>query len=87
MLNPRDYWESRFREIDPETYDFSRSKPSAVLAGFCENYLEAGTVLDLGCGGGRNTHYLAQKGYQVYGVDIATEAVGFCQKRFARFVY
>jgi SAM-dependent methyltransferase len=86
MLNPRDYWESRFREIDPETYDFSRSKPSAVLAGFCENYLKDGaTILDLGCGGGRNAHHLAQKGYQVYGVDIAAEAVEFCRKRFARY--
>lgn len=86
MLNPRDYWESRFRELDPETYDFSQSKSSAVLAGFCENYLKGGaSVLDLGCGGGRNSHYLAQKGYQVYGVDFAAEAVEFCRERFARF--
>lgn len=83
MLNPRDYWENRFREIDLETYDFSQSKPSSVLAGFCENYLRIGaTVLDLGCGEGRNAHYLAQMGYQVYGVDIAAEAVEFCRKRF-----
>ena len=86
MLNPRDYWDSRFRELDPETYDFSQSKSSAVLAGFCENYLKGGaTVLDLGCGGGRNAHYLAQMGYQVYGVDFAAEAVEFCRERFARF--
>lgn len=86
MLNPRDYWESHFREIDLETYDFSQSKPSVVLAGFCENNLKRGaTVLDLGCGGGRNAHYLAQKGYQVYGVDVAAEAVEFCRERFARF--
>ena len=86
MLNPRDYWESRFRELDPETYDFSQSKPSAVFTGFCENYLKAGaTVLDLGCGEGRNAHYLAQMGYQVYGMDLAVEAVEFCRERFARF--
>ena len=85
MLNPRDYWESRFREINIETYDFSQSKPSSALVSFCENYLKVGaTVLDLGCGEGRNAHYLAQMGYQVYGVDIAEEAVEFCRKRFAR---
>ena len=86
MLNSKDYWESRFRKIDPNTYDFSQSKPSVVLAGFCENYLrDDATVLDLGCGEGCNAHYLAQKGYQVYGVDIAAEAVEFCRKRFARY--
>jgi SAM-dependent methyltransferase len=86
MLNPRDYWESRFRELDKETYDFSQSKPSSVLAGFCENYLKIGaTVLDLGCGEGRNAHYLAQMGYQVYGVDITAEAVKFCRERFALY--
>jgi ubiquinone/menaquinone biosynthesis C-methylase UbiE len=86
MLNPRDYWERCFKEINPETYDFSQSKPTSVLPGFCENYLKAGTtVLDLGCGGGRNAHYLAYRGYKVYGVDIATEAVEFCRKRFARY--
>ena len=86
MLNPRNYWESRFREINIETYDFSQSKPSAVLAGFCEKYLKGGaTVLDLGCGGGRNAHYLSQKGYQVYGVDVAAEAVEFCRERFAQY--
>ena len=86
MFNPRDYWESRFKGLDVETYDFSQSKPFAVLTGFCENYLESGaTVLDLGCGGGHNAQYLAQKGYEVYGVDLAAEAVKFCLERFARF--
>ncbi len=85
MISARDFWESRFGAIDPETYDFSRSQPSAVLAGFCETYLEDGaTVLDLGCGGGRNAHYLAQEGYKVCGVDIAAEAVEFCRKRLLR---
>ncbi len=76
MFEPRDYWERCFEGIDPETYDFSKSKPASVLAGFCDNYLKDGaTVLDLGCGGGRNAHYLAQRGDKVCGVDIATAAV------------
>lgn len=86
MVSPQDYWDSCFRGIDAETYDFSESKPAAALVDFCDNYLEEGvSVLDLGCGGGRNAHYLAQRGYRVYGVDISAAAVEFCQKRFARF--
>ena len=86
MLDSKGYWGSRFREMNPETLDFSRSKPSPMLVGFCENHLRDGaTILDLGCGGGRNAHFLAEKGYRVYGVDIAAEAVELCRGRFARF--
>lgn len=33
------------------------------------------TVLDAGCGGGRNLVYLMRSGYQVFGVDRSAEAV------------
>lgn len=86
MMSPQDYWDSCFKGIDAEVYDFSESKPATALVSFCDNYLkENSTILDLGCGGGRNAHYLAQRGYSVYGVDISAAAVEFCQKRFARF--
>ena len=32
-------------------------------------------VLDLGCGSGRHTVYLAQEGFDVYGIDIAHKGV------------
>ena len=86
MIEPRDYWESCFEGMDAESHDFSKSKPASVVVDFCDNHLkDEAVVLDLGCGGGRNAHYLAQRGYKVCGVDIAATAVEFCQKRFARF--
>jgi SAM-dependent methyltransferase len=33
------------------------------------------TVIDAGCGGGRNIVYLLRKGYQVYGVDKDPKAI------------
>ena len=86
MFDPQDYWEHCFEGIDPETYDFSESKPDTALADFCKEYLKDGApVLDLGCGAGRNAHYLAQLGYRICGVDISAAAVEFCRKRFVRF--
>lgn len=38
-------------------------------------YADCRTVLDVGCGGGRNLVYLLQHGYEVYGVDREPGAV------------
>lgn len=36
---------------------------------------ECSSILDLGCGRGRHSINLAQKGYQVKGIDLSTEAI------------
>jgi ubiquinone/menaquinone biosynthesis C-methylase UbiE len=39
-------------------------------------YLEPGSkVLDLGCGSGRDSFYLAEHGYRVWGIDISRVAI------------
>lgn len=44
-----------------------------------EKYIDkanAGTALDIACGTGRNTHFLAEKGFLVDGVDLSDYALG-----------
>lgn len=80
MIEPRNYWESCFEGMDAESHDFSKSKPASIVVDFCDNHLkDRAVVLDLGCGGGRNAHYLAQRGYKVCGVDIAATAWSFAR--------
>ena len=44
-----------------------------------------GTVLDLGCGGGRPiAAYLIAKGYAVTGVDSSPELIALCRERWPR---
>jgi len=40
-------------------------------------------VLDLGCGTGRHTIALAKEEFEVYGIDIAKNALSVCRKRLA----
>lgn len=40
----------------------------------------AATMLDLACGKGRYSRYLAQKGFFVTGLDIATDSIEFAQQ-------
>lgn len=39
-------------------------------------------VLDLGCGAGNNSKFLAENGFSVYGVDVSATAIKVCKKRF-----
>lgn len=80
------FWDRVFAGMEPATTDFSKSKSSESLIDFCSNHLAGGcSVLDLGCGGGRNSHFLAQQGFEVYGMDISETAVDLCRKRFEKF--
>lgn len=46
-----------------------------------KNYLKAGKILDVGCGRGRNSLYLAKKGFRVYGIDISKSAIDSARKK------
>lgn len=42
---------------------------------------EVKKVLDLGCGSGKHTIYLAEQGFKVYGIDISTEGLKKTKQR------
>ena len=50
---------------EPDYY----GSPYPQLQEFFKNYKPKGTVLDLGCGQGRDAIFLGQLGYQVIGID------------------
>jgi 2-polyprenyl-3-methyl-5-hydroxy-6-metoxy-1,4-benzoquinol methylase len=63
------------------TYLFSK-QPNALLVEIVGNQ-QPGTALDVGMGQGRNSLYLARKGWQVIGFDIADEAIALAKKQAA----
>jgi SAM-dependent methyltransferase len=62
-----------------------RDKDYAAEAGYVHDLIAryrpgAKTVLDLGCGTGRHAALLAQRGYQVAGVDLSEEMLNVARK-------
>lgn len=71
MVNPeRDKWDERYRA---GAYD-ERPHPTALLADWLAR-LPRGTALDVACGAGRNSVFLAANGYAVTAVDISAVGV------------
>jgi SAM-dependent methyltransferase len=68
MLEDKERWNKRFIEFP---------MPSEVSA-IVEKYIseaQVGQAIDLACGTGRNTHFLADKGFMVDAVDISDYAL------------
>jgi SAM-dependent methyltransferase len=55
--------------------------PDSWLEDYVESQSQPGRALDLGCGAGRNTLYLARRGWDVLGIDMIGRAVGIARSR------
>ena len=70
MDSDRDLWNQRYLD----GFYSDRQHPTQLLADWIE-LLPTGRALDVACGSGRNTVFLADQGYQVLGLDIADVAL------------
>jgi SAM-dependent methyltransferase len=69
------YVEKLWNELDAKPYD------RALLDLFASFARPKGTVLDLGCGPGHVSKYLAARGLRMHGIDIAPEMIGLARTR------
>jgi tellurite methyltransferase len=68
-------WEKKYSDDGYE----ARETPSALLTEWLDDRLP-GRALDLACGTGRNSLYLAEKGYDVTAIDISPRAIAMAER-------
>ena len=72
-------WEHRYQTGDTP---WDTRRPSAELAAVLESGLiQPCRALELGCGTGTNAIYLAQRGFSVTAIDLATAAIERAKRR------
>jgi SAM-dependent methyltransferase len=82
ILEKRDYeWWDKFYFDREKSIPFFKNIPDECLISYCtSNILNKGKALDIGCGNGRNSVYLAKQGFDVVGIDISDEVIKWAQE-------
>ena len=69
-LSDKEHWEERYRQRERIWSGQVNTRLAEIVAG-----MKPGRALDLGCGEGADTMWLAEHGWQVVGVDISETAL------------
>ncbi len=71
------YYDKNAKKYIRDTLDVNMSE---LYDWFLEYLPEQGTILDIGCGSGRDSKYFQEKGYEVYAHDGSVEMVRHAQR-------
>ncbi|MCW3995547.1 MAG: class I SAM-dependent methyltransferase [Candidatus Bathyarchaeota archaeon] len=75
-------WDEYYREYPLEDLGWELGKPRPILVEYVEKGLiPKGKALDICCGAGTNTVYLAKNGFEVTGIDISRTAVEIAKQK------
>ena len=80
-MNLREQMEKIYRDLPLESIPWNLSKPPQLLVDAVNSgKIKPCRVIDLGCGAGNYSVWLAKKGFEVTGVDISRLAVGHAEE-------
>src|SRR5512134_2979251 len=77
--DPLAFFNAVYEDIPP----WDIGKPQPAMSALLAQYPPVDPILDVGCGSGDLSIYLAQLGYQVVGVDFVETAIATAQARLS----
>lgn len=89
-MTERKYYEAydeRYKTVHRSGYSWSGFERSPIVPETIEKYglTTENTMLEIGCGEGRDANVLLQHGYDLLATDISPEAISYCQARLPEY--
>lgn len=86
----RKYYEAyddRYRQVHEKALQWASDTPSAIVLEAMEKYGigKEASILELGCGEGRDAVQLLHRGYALTATDISPEAIRYCREKNPEF--
>ena len=83
-MTERKYYEAyddRYRQVHEKDLQWASSAPSAIVGQVMTRYgiTKESSILELGCGEGRDAVCLMKNGYDLTATDISPEAIRYCR--------
>jgi len=83
-MNSRSTWEKYYKEMPLEEIPWQKAQADYFTKVIETGKVKPGLTLDLGCGTGIKSIYLAKKGFKVIGVDISKTAIKYAKENARR---
>jgi len=75
-------WDYVYRNYPLDELPWELGRPREILVRLVEEgTIDPGKALDICCGAGTNTVYLARKGLQVTGINISSKAIEYATEK------
>ena len=80
--DPLDFFNAVYQDIPP----WEIGAPQPAMSAMLGRYPPSSPILDVGCGSGDLSIYLAQLGYQVLGIDFVEKAIANARENLALYL-
>ena len=75
-------YDKRYRQVHDKGLTWSTNSNTKIVERIINKYhLEKESILEIGCGEGRDARYLLNESYNVIATDISQEAIDYCIKK------
>ena len=77
-------YDKRYKQVHDKGLSWSTNNNTKIVEDMIDKYnLEKESILEIGCGEGRDARYLLNKNYDVLATDVSQEAIDYCKRNDA----
>ena len=75
-------YDKRYRQVHQKKISWASNNNTKIVYETIKKYeiAKENTILEIGCGEGRDARYLLEKGYNVLATDVSSEAINYCKE-------